>query len=84
MTRSYKEIKSKLIDLLPLLLLFFISFNGSSVISLKIFSVNIHYILVYYWVLRNPAALGYGFIFLAGLINDVILGFPMELVHCLY
>ena len=77
MTRSYKEIKSKLIDLLPLLLLFLISLNGSSIISLKIFSVNIHYILVYYWVLRNPAALGYGFIFLAGLINDVILGFPM-------
>ena len=77
MAKSHKEIKLKIIDLLPLLLLFLISLNGSSVISLKIFSINIHYILVYFWVLRSPDTLGYGFIFLAGIISDVILGFPL-------
>ena len=72
-----KEFWGKFINLLPLLLLFFISLNGSSVINIKFFSINIHYILVYYWVLRQPQSLGYGFIFLSGLISDVVLGFPL-------
>ena len=33
--------------------------------------------MVYYWVLRQPQSLGYGFIFLSGLISDVVLGFPL-------
>ena len=72
-----KEFWGKFINLLPVLLLFFISLNGSSVINIKFFSINIHYILVYYWVLRQPQSLGYGFIFLSGLISDVVLGFPL-------
>ena len=72
-----KQIKFKFFKLLPVFLLFFISLNGSSVIDLKFFSVNIHYILVYYWVLRQPHALGYGFIFLSGIINDVVFGLPL-------
>ena len=72
-----KEIWGKFIGILPLIILFFISFNGSSVINIKFFSINIHYILVYYWVLREPQRLGYGFIFLSGLISDVVLGFPL-------
>ena len=72
-----KEFWGKFIGILPLIMLFFISLNGSSVINIKFFSINIHYILVYYWVLRQPQSLGYGFIFLSGLISDVILGFPL-------
>jgi cell shape-determining protein MreD len=72
-----KEFWGKFIDMLPLIMLFFISLNGSSVINIKFFSINIHYILVYYWVLRQPQSLGYGFIFLSGLISDVVLGFPL-------
>ena len=72
-----KEFWGKFIDMLPLIILFFISLNGSSVINIKFFSINIHYILVYYWVLRQPQSLGYGFIFLSGLISDVVLGFPL-------
>jgi len=76
MAYFYKNIKLKFFDLLPIILLFFISLNGNSVIDLKFFSVSISYILVYFWVLRRPDSLGYGFIFLAGLINDVVFGFP--------
>ena len=72
-----RNFKTKFFELLPLLLLFFISLNGSSIINIKFFSVNIHYILVYYWVLRQPQSLGYGFIFLSGIISDVVLGFPI-------
>ena len=77
MGTTTKEFWGKFIGLLPLLMLFFISLNGSSVINIKFFSINIHYILVYYWVLRQPQSLGYGFIFLSGLISDVVLGFPL-------
>ena len=72
-----KEFWDKFIGIMPLIILFFISLNGSSVINIKFFSINIHYILVYYWVLRQPQSLGYGFIFLSGLISDVVLGFPL-------
>jgi len=74
---SPKDFWIKFIGILPLIILFFISLNGSSVVNIKFFSINIHYILVYYWVLRQPESLGYGFIFLSGLISDVVLGLPL-------
>ena len=77
MVLTIKKAKFKFFGILPLVLLFFISLNGSSIINIKFFSVNIHYILVYYWVLRQPQSLGYGFIFLSGIISDVVLGFPI-------
>ena len=77
MVYVYKQIRFRFFALLPLLLLFFISFNGNSIVDLKFFSINVHYILVYYWVLRKPQILGYGYIFLSGIISDVIFGFPL-------
>jgi len=77
MAYTYKQIKFKFFELSPLLLLFFISLNGNSIIDLKYFSINVHYILVYYWVLRKPQMLGYGFIFLSGIISDVVFGLPV-------
>ena len=76
MAYFYKQVKYKFFELLPILLLFFISLSGNSIVSLKFFSINVHYILVYYWVLRKPRSLGYGFIFLSGIISDVVFGFP--------
>ena len=77
MAYTYRQIRFKFFELLPLLLLFYISLNGNSIISLNYFSINIHYILVYYWVLRRPQILGYGFIFLSGIISDVVFGLPL-------
>ena len=77
MAISIKGFKYKLIELIPLLLLFFLAFTGSSVIDFNFFTISVHYILIYYWVLRLPEALGYGFIFLSGIITDVVLGFPI-------
>ena len=77
MAYIYKQIRFKFFELLPLLLLLFISLNGNSTIDLKYFSINVHYILVYYWILRKPQMLGYGFIFLSGIINDVVFGLPL-------
>ena len=77
MALSIKNTIQKFIQLFPLLFLFYISLSGNSLINLKYFTINISYIIVYYWVLRKPEALGYGFIFLAGIITDVIFGFPL-------
>jgi len=77
MASSFKEIKFKFLELVPLLLLFFITLNGNSVIYFKFFSINFHYILIYYWVQKRPQALGYGFIFISGIITDVIFGLPI-------
>ena len=77
MSTTFKELWFKLFNIFPILILFFISLNGSSVININFISVNIHYILVYFWVLRQPQSLGYGFIFLSGIISDVVLGFPL-------
>jgi len=66
-----------IINKIPILLLFFVSLNGSAIIDLKIFSINILYILVYFWVLRKPESLGYGLIFVSGIITDVVHGFPI-------
>ena len=77
MASIYKRIKFKFFELLPILLLFFISLNGNSIIDLNFFSINAHYILVYFWVLRKPQVLGYGFIFISGIISDVVFGLPL-------
>jgi len=73
----YNNYTYKLLQYIPILILFFISLNGSAIINIKIFSINIHYIIVYYWVLRQPESLGYGFIFFAGIISDVVIGLPI-------
>ena len=72
-----EETRFKILNSIPLLILFYIAFNGNSTISFKFITINIQYILVYYWSLRKPATLGFGFIFLAGLVNDVIFGSPL-------
>ena len=77
MTLSFKQARQQLFQLLPLILLFFLSLNGSSVINFNFFSINVHYILIYFWVLRQPKSLGYGFIFLSGIITDVVFGLPI-------
>ena len=77
MAYIYKNIKSRFFELLPVLLLFFISLNGNSIIDFKFFSINAHYILVYFWILRQPQLLSYGLIFLSGIISDVVFGLPL-------
>ena len=77
MASTYNQIKQNITGLIPLIILFFIAFNGNSVVDLKYFTINVHYILVYFFVLRKPNSLGYGFIFLSGIISDIVFGFPL-------
>ena len=71
---------------IPTLFLLFSVFNEFDFNYLKIeyFSFNFVYILIFYWTLKNPIHLTYGIIFLAGLINDVVIGIPMGLSSFCY
>ena len=77
---------SAFLSYLPLIFLFTSVFNEFDFNYLKIenFSFNFVYILIFYWTLRNPDSLGYFSIFLAGIINDVVLGIPIGISSLCY
>jgi len=64
---------------LPLIFLFVSVFNEFDFNYLKIenFSFNFVHILIFYWTLKNLDRFGYLSIFLAGVINDVVVGIPI-------
>jgi len=81
MTKSnIKKIYHNFIHAFPLLFLFFLVFTGfdlSFFLFEKNYSFNFIYMLIFYWVIKKPDRLGYGLIFLAGIINDVVQNFPI-------
>ena len=77
----------KLINLGPLILLYYLSISEIDTHFenfFEILSFNIQLIIIYFWVSKRPEALGGGHIFFAGLINDVIMGFPLGLSSLSY
>ena len=68
---------NNLLRLGPLLVLFISVLNEIDLNYIKIFAFNFPFILIFYWSLRKSESLGYGYIFFAGLINDVVTGFPI-------
>ena len=78
---------SKIPNLGPLVLLYYLSI--SEIDShfenyFEILSFNIQLIIIYFWVSKRPEALGNGHVFFAGLINDVVIGFPLGLSSLSY
>ena len=69
----------RLLRYAPILLLFVSVLNefDFNYLELKYFSFNFPFILIFYWSLKKSESLGYGLIFVAGLINDVVVGFPI-------
>ena len=70
----------------PIVILFLSVFNEFDFNFLKIeyFSFNFVHILIFFWTLKNPNHLGYVSIFLAGIINDVIVGIPVGVSSLCY
>ena len=60
----FRNFKENILRLGPLILLVYICIS----------EVHTQF---YYWILRDPSILGYGFVFLCGLFNDVILSLPL-------
>ncbi len=74
-----KSIFKKFLTFVPLILLFVSVMNefDFNYLNYKYFSFNFPFILIYYWSLKRSESLGYGYIFTAGLFNDVTIGFPL-------
>ena len=71
---------------LPLIILFFSVFNefDFNYLNLDYFAFNFVHLLIFFWTLRNPDQLGYLSIFLAGIINDVVVGIPLGISSLCY
>ncbi len=83
---NFKTIQ-KLINLGPLILLYYLSISEIDTYFenfFEILSFNIQLIIIYFWVSKRSEVLGSGHIFFAGLINDVVMGFPLGLSSLSY
>jgi len=76
---SKKPILITILRNAPIILLFISVLNEFDLnyLELKYFSFNFPFILIFYWSLKKSESLGYGYIFLAGLFNDVVVGLPI-------
>ena len=77
MVTKKKNLIYNFLKLAPLVLLYISVLNDFDFNFIKYFSFNFPFILIYYWSLKKSDSLGYGYIFIAGLINDVVVGFPV-------
>ena len=76
----------KILSQAPLILLFVSVLNNFdfNYLGLKYFSFNFSYVLIFYYSLKKSEGLGYIYIFIAGLFNDVVLGTPIGLSSLMY
>ena len=70
----------------PVILLFISVLNNYdfNYLGLQYFSFNFSYILIFYYSLKKSESLGYIYIFIAGLFNDVVVGTPIGLSSLMY
>ena len=77
---NLKKIYHNFIHTFPLLFLFFLAFTGFD-LSFFLFGNNYSFnficAVIFYWILKKPDRLGYGLIFLAGIINDIVQNLPI-------
>ena len=81
-----KSLIKKILSNLPILLLFISVLNNFDFnhLGMKYFSFNFSYILIFYYSLKKSESLGYSYIFIAGLFNDVVTGTPIGLSSLIY
>ena len=80
------KITNQFLKNFPIILLFISVLNefDFNYLNLKYFSFNFPFILVFYWSLKKNDSLSYGFIFVAGLFNDAVIGLPIGLSSLSY
>ena len=83
---SNRKFIGKILSKIPLILLFVSVLNNYdfNYLGLKYFSFNFSYILIFYYSLKKSESLGYIYIFLAGLFNDVVIGTPIGLSSLMF
>ena len=81
------SILNKIYNSGPLILLYYLCISEIDTNlenTFEIFTLNFQIILVYFWVLKRPEVMANGHVFIAGLINDVVMGFPMGISSLSY
>ena len=83
---SKVNLLQKLLINAPIIILFISVLNefDFNYLELKYFSFNFPFILIFFWSLKKSESLGYGLIFLSGLINDVVVGLPIGISSFCY
>ena len=84
---AQRSLINKIYNSGPLILLYYLCISEVDTNLEKIFEIftlNFQIILIYFWVLKRPEILANGHIFLAGLINDVVMGFPLGISSMSY
>ena len=86
MSSATKNIKSFLYKYFPVILLFIVILNelDFNYLDLKYFSFNFSYILIFYYSIKRSQSLGYIYVFVAGLFNDVVGGTPIGLSSLMF
>ena len=75
-----KKIFRRSIRSFPVIILYFLVFTGFDLSFFFYdanFSFNFAYLIIFFFVLKNPENISYGLIFLAGIINDIVQNFPI-------
>ena len=77
---------SSMMSKIPIILLFISVLNNFdfNYLGLRYFSFNFSYILIFYYSLKKSDSLGYTYIFIAGLFNDVVVGTPIGISSLMY
>jgi rod shape-determining protein MreD len=78
---------NKIFNTGPLILLYYLSISEVDTNLEKVFEIftfNLPIIIIYFWILKRPSVMGTGHIFVAGLINDVVMGFPLGISSLSY
>ena len=86
MVQKKINFKNTLLKYFPLILLYFSVLNefDIDVSSVGLMSFNLPFIIIFYWSLRDPDQIGNGLIFIAGILNDVTLGYPIGISSFIY
>ena len=86
MALSKLPISRKILSFGPILLLYISVLNefDFNYLNFKYFSFNFPYILIFYWSLKGEGSLSYVLVFIAGLINDVVIGLPLGISSLTY
>tara|TARA_S200000501_G_scaffold226624_1_gene212510 strand:+ start:15 stop:527 length:513 start_codon:yes stop_codon:yes gene_type:complete len=86
MALSKLPISRKILSLGPILLLYISVLNefDFNYLNFEYFSFNFPYILIFYWSLKGEGSLNYVLVFIAGLINDVVIGLPIGISSLTY
>ena len=81
------NILNKIFNAGPLIILYYLSISEIDTNLEKVFEIftfNLPIIIIYFWILKRPSIMGTGHIFLAGLINDVVMGYPLGISSLSY